>query len=140
LPPAFADAVAYLLWTLASSSAPDDAVVFAPGATAGDRRLGRFHTTGVAGGAQWANQHVPLIIAGHGVLAGAQSRYPARLVDVAPTLETILKLKRSGGDGVPLADAVVKPSRADETQQHQASKWLTPLVHVLQQRARQASS
>ena len=139
LPPTFADATAYLLWTITSSSAPDDSVIFAPGAIAGTPRLGRLPATGVASGAQWANQHVPLIIAGHGVLAGAQSRYPARLVDIAPTLETLLKLGRPKGDGVTLADAVVTPSHGDQAQQQRAARWLTPLVQVLRERATQAA-
>ena len=55
---------------------------------------------------QWPVQHVPLILAGHGVYAGRTSTYPARLVDIAPTLELSSGLPVAAHDGTVLHDAL----------------------------------
>ena len=69
------------------------------------QRIGR---KGDHGGATWGAQHIPLVLAGPGVRQGYTSQYPARLVDIAPTLETLLGIRPEHQDGVPLADAMLQ--------------------------------
>lgn len=69
------------------------------------------------GGATWGAQHIPLILEGPGVKQGYTSAFPARLTDIAPTLETLLGVTPQHQDGTPLADAMVSPppgAAADE--------------------------
>lgn len=61
------------------------------------------------GGATWGAQHIPLYIEGPGIRAGYVSSYPARLVDLAPTVETLLGITPQHQDGVALADAMIAP-------------------------------
>lgn len=61
------------------------------------------------GGATWGAQHIPLLIAGPGIKKGYSSDYPARLVDIAPTVETLMGIQPQHQDGVPLADAMTRP-------------------------------
>jgi arylsulfatase A-like enzyme len=61
------------------------------------------------GGATWAAQHIPLIVAGPGIKAGYISSFPARLVDIAPTLESLLGITPRGQDGVPVTDIMTEP-------------------------------
>jgi type I phosphodiesterase/nucleotide pyrophosphatase len=68
-------------------------------------------------GATWGAQHVPLIAAGPGVKSGYASPFPAHLVDIAPTVETLLGAKPRNQDGVPLADSMTAaPSWATQAQ------------------------
>ncbi|HEX6509494.1 MAG TPA: alkaline phosphatase family protein [Chloroflexota bacterium] len=61
---------------------------------------------GAHGGFSWGVQHIPMIIAGPGVRHGT-SQFPAKLVDVAPTVERLIGLPIPPGvDGVTLADAL----------------------------------
>lgn len=72
---------------------------------------------GMHGGFSWGSQHIPLIIAGPGVRPGV-SHFPAKLVDVAPTLERLLGLHvPTGVDGVVLADAVKSATTAERAAQ-----------------------
>ncbi len=61
------------------------------------------------GGATWGAQHIPLIVAGPAFKRAYTSSYPARLTDIAPTVETVMQIQPRGQDGVPLADAMIKP-------------------------------
>jgi hypothetical protein len=61
------------------------------------------------GGATWGAQHIPLVISGPGIKHGFSSSYPARLVDLAPTLEVLLGIMPKGQDGVPLSDVMTSP-------------------------------
>jgi arylsulfatase A-like enzyme len=61
------------------------------------------------GGATWGAQHIPMMVAGPGFKRGYTSSYPARLADIAPTIESAMNIRPRGQDGVPLADAMVKP-------------------------------
>jgi arylsulfatase A-like enzyme len=60
-------------------------------------------------GATWGAQHIPLIASGPGLRSGHTSTYPAHLIDVAPTVETLLGATPRHQDGVPLADAITAP-------------------------------
>jgi arylsulfatase A-like enzyme len=80
----------------------------ATGLTVKGRKLWGNH-----GGFSWGVQHIPLVIAGPGVRHGV-SHFPAKLVDIAPTMETLLGLQPPKGvDGVVLTDAL-KSSTPDE--------------------------
>jgi arylsulfatase A-like enzyme len=61
---------------------------------------------GTHGGATWKVQHIPLIISGPGIRKGVHSAFPARSIDVAPTVERLLGLPYIKRDGVILADAL----------------------------------
>jgi hypothetical protein len=133
----FSSAVDYLLSTLVSSMSPDVIVFYAPGVVIGDQHLGRFDQTGIGSGMHWQNQHIPLIIAGHGVSAGSSSTYPARLVDIAPSLERLMKLRSTSGDGVVLADALDQPPERAVHRQREVARQLAPVVRALQNRGKQ---
>lgn len=61
---------------------------------------------GTHGGFSWGVQHIPLVLAGPGIRHG-RSQFPAKLVDIAPTVEHLLGLQiPSGVDGVVLTDAL----------------------------------
>lgn len=64
---------------------------------------------GTHGGATWKVQHIPLILSGPGILKGVRSQYPARSIDIAPTVERLLGLPYIKRDGVILADAFSAP-------------------------------
>lgn len=68
---------------------------------------------GSHGGFSWGVQHIPLVLVGPGVRPGV-SHFPAKLVDLAPTMERMLGLPVPAGvDGVVLADAMQNPRAAD---------------------------
>jgi hypothetical protein len=73
---------------------------------------------GTHGGATWKVQHIPLIISGAGIRQGAHSAFPARSIDVAPTIERLLGLPYIQRDGVVLADALSKPLPGERGPQH----------------------
>jgi len=134
LPARFADSSSYLLSTMATSDSPDVVVSYAPGTGTGGVARGGFAQTAGSLGLQWDNQHVPLIIAGHGVNRGVVSSFPARLVDIAPTVGSLLGLTPPRVDGIVLADALIEPpAGATERQQKQAGP-LTRVIQSLRQR------
>lgn len=130
---------AYL--TLANTSAdidgPDVLAVYAPHVTTGDRPARGYHWVGGHLGPQWGDQHIPLIISGAGVRRGFHSSYPARLVDIAPTVEHLLGAPDGGSDGVVLADALAKPNHRSAVAQQQRARALQPIVRALKARWQQ---
>jgi hypothetical protein len=138
LPSGFEDAVGYLLWTMASNVAPDVVVIYAPGTSAAGSSLGGYRWSAGGLGLQWDVEHIPLIIAGNGVSQGLLSRYPARLVDIAPTIAAAMGLRAPKVDGVVLADALQQPSATDVRRQRETAHWLDPLVRALSTRAAEA--
>jgi arylsulfatase A-like enzyme len=76
---------------------------------------------GSHGGFSWGVQHIPLILVGPGIRPGV-SHFPAKLVDIAPTIEQALGLPiPSGVDGVVLADALRSSTSAQATAQKAVS-------------------
>jgi len=72
---------------------------------------------GSHGGFSWGVQHIPLVMAGPGI-RHTGSHFPAKLVDVAPTIERLLDLQIPANvDGVVLADALAHPSSTERTAQ-----------------------
>jgi hypothetical protein len=108
LPPALDDAYRYLLSTFDGPAAPD---VVAP---YHENTIGKTYTQayGDHGGLNWGAQHIPLVLRGPGVRAGARSHHPARLIDVAPTVLRLLGLS-APMDGAILADALLDPTAAE---------------------------
>jgi arylsulfatase A-like enzyme len=121
--------------TSAADDGPDVVLDYAPHVTTGDRPVGRYHWLAGHLGPQWDEQHIPLIIAGAGVRKGTVSRYPARLVDIAPTVERILGLSPAGSDGHVLADSLTRPARGDRAAQRAEEPALASTIAALKQRS-----
>lgn len=102
MPPALNAAHHYLLGTFAGPRAPDVVAPFREN-TIGSQ-ISSAH--GDHGGLNWGAQHVPLIMSGPGVAPGRVSHFPARLIDVAPTVLRLLGLPSRAMDGLTLADAL----------------------------------
>ncbi|HZS93319.1 MAG TPA: alkaline phosphatase family protein [Chloroflexota bacterium] len=119
--------------TTASASGPDVLAIYAPHVTTGDRTAGPYHWLAGHLGPQWDEQHIPLIIAGPGVRHGT-SGYPARLVDIAPTVETLLGAPIPKVDGHPLASALAHPTRKAQQEDRRLAPAL--MANVDAQRSR----
>jgi arylsulfatase A-like enzyme len=112
-----------LLGTLASPGSPDIEVLYDENTITMTPLFEKIGRKGDHGGATWGAQHIPLIIKGPNIKQDYVSNYPARLVDVAPTIETLLGARPQHQDGVPLADAMIKaPSWAAKSQASKASR------------------
>lgn len=98
-----------LLGTLNSLESPDIEVLYDENTITMTPLFEKIGRKGDHGGATWGAQHIPLIIKGPNIKQDYSSTYPARLVDIAPTIETLLGARPQHQDGVPLADAMVKP-------------------------------
>jgi arylsulfatase A-like enzyme len=97
------------------------------GLTVAHRKLWGSH-----GGFSWGVQHIPLVLAGPGVRHDV-SHFPAKLVDVAPTVERLLGLPVPPGvDGVVLADALAQPSAAEQSAQQAAQSHRLEDVKALE--------
>jgi arylsulfatase A-like enzyme len=136
LPAAFNSASQAELVTMASPVSPDVVVACAPGTAFLPANAQARSVAGL--GLQWDAQHIPLVIAGHGVVAGVQSVYPARLADVMPTLAGLMWLSAPHTDGVALADGMAQPSDAARSAQRQATARMQRIVRALRQRSRLA--
>jgi hypothetical protein len=123
----------YLLNTFNGSSAPDIVVAFAEGV--GCEPGGQVNWKADHGGTSWQAQHIPLILSGPGVRSGRSSSYPARLIDVAPTVLQLMGAPYSRMQGLPLADAIMGPPAAITERPRAASKHLMPVVTALQEQS-----
>jgi len=119
--------------TVAGPPGPDVLVIYAPHVTTGDRPVGKYHWLSSHLGPQWQDQHIPLIVAGPGIRQGT-STYPARLVDIAPTVERLLGTPTARTDGVVLADVLQHPTAPETSLQTARSARLLPVVTALQRR------
>ena len=79
----------------------------------------------------WNNQHIPLIIAGPGVKKGLSVDSPARIVDIAPTVLTLMGITPKKMDGVVLADCVEKATIQQVEAQNAVTQYLRPLAAAL---------
>jgi arylsulfatase A-like enzyme len=124
-----------LMDTVAAASGPDVLAVYAPHVST--RTTVAYGYSWRAGhlGPQWPDQHIPLILAGPGVERGLISSYPARLVDIAPTVEYLLGARRQGLDGVVLADALGGVGPRLRRSQRGRAALLTPVVQALVHRS-----
>lgn len=128
---ALESAYQYLLETFAGPLAPDIALSFE------ENTITRVHPNkhGEHGGATWGSQAIPLVIAGPGVRPAIQSQFPARLMDIAPTVLTLLGIKPSNMDGVVLTDALVRPTGADVAAQDTLAPDLTLFQEAIYRRS-----
>ncbi|HZU14450.1 MAG TPA: alkaline phosphatase family protein [Chloroflexota bacterium] len=108
LSPDLEAAYQYLFGTFNNLSAPD--IVLSYPENMISRAAADRH--GEHGGATWGAQHVPLVISGPGVRRNFTSPFPARLMDVAPTVFALLGLNPHRMDGLVLADALQHPHPA----------------------------
>jgi Type I phosphodiesterase / nucleotide pyrophosphatase len=124
----------YLLGTMAGSNAPHVVLLYPErtgtvGAGAPAKWLGDH------GGPSWASQSIPLVLAGPGIRRGRQSTFPARLVDIAPTLLRLLGVPYPNLDGVALADAFRRPFASERAALNQIATQLTPLAATLKRQS-----
>lgn len=134
LPYYLRSAYAQLVDTSASPAGADVIVLYAPHVTTGDRPIHQFHWVGGHLGGDWDEQHIPLMLEGPGVRRGVTSSYPARLVDIAPTVEHLLGARSGRVDGHVLADALVHASSRLRAQQSARARHLGPEVAAIQAR------
>jgi hypothetical protein len=123
-----------LLNSFNGPNAPDVVVLFTEGV--GCEPGGQSHWKADHGGTSWQAQHLPLIISGPGIRSGHTSSYPARLIDVAPTILHALGASYNGMQGIPLADAFTKAPAWAASLQRGHSKQLMPVVAAMQQQSR----
>ena len=130
LGPALTRAYLDLCDTIAAPSGPDVVLPYAED-TMGLTVAGQRHW-GNHGGLSWGTQQIPLVMSGPGV-RHIVSRFPAQLVDVAPTIERLLGVSvPSGVDGVVLADALDRAGPLEVTAQHKVAPGRSGDVRALQ--------
>lgn len=120
----------YLLGTDSGPTGEDVAVLLRENA----RNSGLPSMPGRHGGADWGSQHVTLIMSGPGVQTGI-SQHPARLTDIAPTIERLMGITPQARDGLVLADAFQTPTAADVAIQNRSDATMNVYVNALSQRA-----
>jgi arylsulfatase A-like enzyme len=121
--------------TMAADTGPDVFAIFAPHTSS--RQIDVHGYPWMQGhlGPQWDDQHIPLVLAGPGLKRGFVSAYPARLVDIAPTVEDLLGARSGGLDGRVLADALTSASERALSLQAGRSSRLMPIVQALERRS-----
>jgi len=124
------DTYNYLVSTAAGPTGPDIAILLRENA----RNSGLPEMLGRHGGADWGSQHITLLLSGPGVKIGA-SNAPARLVDIAPTIERFMGMTPEARDGLVLADAFQHPMTPDVATQNASSPQLNMHVNALMARA-----
>ena len=121
----------YLLDTFAGENSPDIELLLAENCHIdwtmfdGKRFFGQHDST------SWLQQHNFLLIAGPGARQGFVSESPARLVDIAPTVLTLLGIRPERMDGIVLSDALESPTTTQLHTQITVNSELMPLVDAL---------
>jgi predicted AlkP superfamily pyrophosphatase or phosphodiesterase len=110
--PQAATALQNLVDTAAGRNGPDLWVLYRENYTVVPRNV-QGVWKGTHGGATWKVQNVPLILAGPGIRPGVHSSFPARAIDVTPTIERLLGLPPTHRDGVLLADALTDATKGE---------------------------
>jgi predicted AlkP superfamily pyrophosphatase or phosphodiesterase len=128
--PALRATYSYLLSTEAGPTGEDIAVLLRENS----RNSGLPAMLGRHGGADWGSQHITLLMSGPGVKPGI-SQAPARLADIAPTVERFMGMTPQARDGVVLADAFQTPSSGDIAREQTLDAALNPMVTALAARA-----
>jgi predicted AlkP superfamily pyrophosphatase or phosphodiesterase len=98
------------------------------------RNSGLPQMLGRHGGADWGSQHITLVMSGPGVATGV-SHHPARLTDLAPTIERFMGITPRARDGIVLADAFQSQNSADVTTQNTSDAVYSPMVNAISSRA-----
>jgi predicted AlkP superfamily pyrophosphatase or phosphodiesterase len=120
----------YLLSTEAGPTGEDIAILLRENA----RNSGLPQMLGRHGGADWGSQHITLIVSGPGVQTGV-SHEPARLADIAPTIERFMGIAPNARDGLVLADAFQQPNAIDGRNQATSDATMSVYVNALMARA-----
>jgi arylsulfatase A-like enzyme len=120
--------LSYLFSTYAGPTSPNLVIIPRENAVIGTSPEG---TRGSHGEIAWGTQHIVFTISGPGIKEGALSHYPARLVDIVPTIASLLGLTRQDWDGIVLADALKEPRPEDSAVQENMQRVLGPLVYAL---------
>ena len=120
----------YLLSTEAGPTGEDIGILLRENA----RNSGLPQMMGRHGGADWGSQQVTLILSGPGVQPGV-SHHPARLTDLAPTIERFMGIAPNARDGIVLADAFQHPNAADTARQTASDTTMSVYVNALMSRA-----
>jgi hypothetical protein len=128
--PDLVKAYQYLLDTEDGPNAEDIAILLRENS----RNSGLPQMMGRHGGADWGSQHTTLIFSGPGVQTGT-SNAPARLADIAPTIERFMGITPDARDGIVLADAFQQPNQSDVSIQAKADATYSPMVNAISQRA-----
>jgi arylsulfatase A-like enzyme len=79
----------------------------------------------------WRVQHIPMIISGPGIKKDAQSDYPARIVDIAPTILKLFSIEPDKMDGIVLSDALITPDENGQMKQELMKKYLEPMIKAI---------
>lgn len=124
-----------LLGTLDSPESADIVLLYAENTITMTPNFARIGRKGDHEGATWGSQHIPLIVEGPGIRQNYRSPYAARLVDIPVTLEAVLGIRASGQNGVPLADAMLKPPKWASAAQDSAAARMNEDVAALQVQA-----
>lgn len=95
------------------------------------------NTRGKHDTATWVTQHIPLILAGPGIKQGVVSDFPARLVDIAPTVLAAMGLPPAHMDGLVLADALENPPPTQVAATQAAGSDLTAFRDALKRISQQ---
>jgi type I phosphodiesterase/nucleotide pyrophosphatase len=119
----------YLLQSFSGPNAPDVVVLFDEGAVG--TQYGEANWKGDHGGADWQSQHIPLILSGPGVRGKHVSKYSAQLMDIAPTILSLLRTDHSPMRGIVLADALRHPSAVDTAMQQKEDPQVSAVVSAL---------
>lgn len=124
----------YLLSTFNGSNGPDVVVIMKEHAmlVAGAESSWK----GDHGGAAWNSQHLPLIISGPGVRKGYVSNYPVPLMDIAPTVLSLLNVPSTGMQGTVLADALTGATARQVARQSKQGRTLWPVINALKAESR----
>lgn len=134
--PGLEAAYQYLLGTMAGPLAPDISLTFVENMVVRNAKQGNLSTThGNHSGATWGVQHVPLVIAGPGVKQGVELDFPARLMDVAPTVLTLLGIEPARMDGIVLSEALLQATAADQRSYDSLAPILTAYQQALERRS-----
>lgn len=124
-----------LLGTLNQSESPDIVLLYDENTITMTPAFSLAGRKGDHEGATWGAQHIPFVIAGPNIKHGFTSQFPARLVDIAPTLEVLMGVTPQGQDGVPLADGMITPPTSALRAQTRISARLLLRVRALQSEA-----
>ena len=125
----------YLLATLNGADAPHVVILYKEHTGTLDAG-GSVTWKGDHGGFSWESHAVPLIMAGPGIRRGYVSPFPARMVDLTPTMLRLLGVPYPRLDGVALADAFSRPLQPELAAQTAVARSLSPLVAALQRQSK----
>jgi arylsulfatase A-like enzyme len=124
----------YLTSTYASEKSPDVLLVIAENWRQ-DYQISGITFKGSHDTVTWLTQHIPLVISGPGVRKGLVLDSPARLVDIAPTILTLMGIAPEHMDGIVLADALSSPTAEQTQAQKEVNTQLASLVAALKARS-----